>query len=164
MHKTIIGIMGPPGKEATKKDEENAFQLGKLVAENNWVLLTGGGKEGVMGAANKGAKEKRGLTVGILSSDDPNFCSECVDIPIITNMRSGRNYMNVLSCNVVIACGMNGGTASEIALAIKPGKPVILLNDMEESKVFFKKLAPSQIHLVNSPQEAIELTKKFLKR
>ncbi|MEK6963124.1 MAG: cytochrome [Nanoarchaeota archaeon] len=164
MRKTIIGVMGPPGGEASKIDEQNAYQLGELIAENNWVLLTGGGKEGVMGAANKGAKAKGGLTVGILSNDDPNRCSEYVDIPIITNMQSGRNYMNVLSCDVVIACGMNPGTASEVALAIKPNKQIILLNDMEESKTFFKKLSPSQIHLVSSPKEAIELTKKFLEK
>ena len=156
--------MGSPAPEATKTDEENAHQLGALIAENGWVLLTGGGKNGVMQAANQGAKSKGGLTVRILPNDDPDFCSEYVDIPIITDMRSGRNYMNVLSCNVVISCGMNGGTASEIALAIKPNKPIILLNDMEESKVFFKKLSPSQVNVVNSPEKAIELTKKFLNK
>jgi hypothetical protein len=35
-------------------------------------------------------------------------------------MRSGRNYINVLSSDIVIACGMNHGTASEVSLAIKP--------------------------------------------
>jgi len=40
------------------------------------------------------------------------------------------------SSDVVIACGMGAGTASEIALALKGNKKVILLND-EESKCFF---------------------------
>jgi Predicted Rossmann fold nucleotide-binding protein len=65
MKKTIIGIMGP-GESATSTDLENAYQLGQLIAEAGWILLTGGRNVGVMDAANKGAKSANGLTVGIL--------------------------------------------------------------------------------------------------
>ncbi len=41
--KTIIGVMGP-GAEATEKDIRDAYSLGKLIAQNEWVLLTGGRK------------------------------------------------------------------------------------------------------------------------
>lgn len=40
MRKIIIGVMGP-GENATHTDIENAYQLGKLIAQQGWMLLTG---------------------------------------------------------------------------------------------------------------------------
>ena len=65
MAKVIVGVMGA-GKLATVKDTEVAYQLGKSVAQRDWILLTGGRKVGVMDAANKGAKAANGLTIGVL--------------------------------------------------------------------------------------------------
>ena len=52
---------------------------------------------------------------------------------------------------------MGPGTASEVALAIKGGKKVILLNDMEESKLFFTSLSEENVYIVNSPDEAVDI-------
>ena len=49
--------------------------------------------------------------------------SEAVDLPIVTDLGNARNNINVLSSNVVIACGMGLGTASEVALALKNHQP-----------------------------------------
>ncbi|MEM1311684.1 MAG: hypothetical protein AAGF98_19650, partial [Cyanobacteria bacterium P01_H01_bin.153] len=54
--------------------------------------------------------------------------SSAVDIPILTGLGQGRNVINVLSSRVVIACGYGPGTLAEMALAIKLGRPLILLN------------------------------------
>jgi predicted Rossmann-fold nucleotide-binding protein len=43
--KIIIGVMGV-GEQATSGDLENAGKLGKLIAQEDWVLLTGGRKVG----------------------------------------------------------------------------------------------------------------------
>ncbi len=152
-----------PGPSATSADLENAFELGKLIADEGWVLLTGGMQSGVMDAASRGAKAAGGLVVGILSGGDRTLASEAVDIPIVTGMGSGRNNINVLSSDVVIACGMGPGTASEIALAIKGKKRVILLNDMAESRSFFKKLAPDSISIADNPIEACKLAQHMLR-
>src|SRR4028119_1144630 len=116
MKKIIIGVMGP-GEQATATDLQNAYELGKLIAQQGWVLLTGGRNVGVMDAANTGAKAANGLTVGILPTADPSGISKAIDIPIFTDMGNARNNINVLSSDVVIACGMGAGTASEVALA-----------------------------------------------
>ncbi len=163
MKKIIIGVMGP-GSDATNKDIKNAYTIGSLIAKNGWIVLSGGMNHGVMDAVNKGAKENNGLTLGILPTDDKTKYSKWLDIQVITNLRSGRNYINVLSSDVVIACGISAGTTSEIALAIQAGKQIILLNDNEDSKVFFKKLAEKQIHIVKDPEEAIMITKKILSK
>lgn len=126
MTKTIIGVMGP-GDGASQKDINLAHKLGKFVANQNWTLLTGGRNKGVMDAASKGAKESGGLTIGILPDSDKRNCSKFVDIPVCTGMGSARNNINILSSDVVIACGSGAGTTSEIMLALKAQKPLILL-------------------------------------
>ena len=67
MRKVIIGVMGP-GEGAADLDIKNAYELGSLIAQNDWVTLSGGRKSGVMDAVNQGARESGGLTVGILTS------------------------------------------------------------------------------------------------
>ncbi|WP_421655126.1 TIGR00725 family protein [Leptothermofonsia sp. ETS-13] len=163
MSKTIIGVMGP-GEGATVQETQAAYQLGKHIALAGWILLTGGRNSGVMDAANQGAKSVNGLTVGILPASDRQHLSKAVDIPILTGMGSARNNINVLSSDVIIACGMGAGTASEVALALKAGKPVILLNPSLESQAFFQQLANNQIFIADEVEEAIALTRQLLSR
>ena len=162
MRKIIVGVMGP-GDKATAKDLQNAYELGKLIAQQQWILLTGGRNVGVMDAASKGAKSTNGLVLGILPDDSKRGISEAVDIAIFTDMGNARNNINILSSDLVIACGMGAGTASEIALALKGNKQVILLTDDVESKVFFQKMSPNNVYLVDEAQEAIATAQTILK-
>ncbi|WP_341525280.1 TIGR00725 family protein [Nostoc sp. UHCC 0302] len=161
MRKIIIGVMGS-GEKATANDLQNAYELGQIIAKQGWVLLTGGRNVGVMDAASKGAKSGDGLTIGILPNNNRDGISQAVDIAIFTDMGNARNNLNVLSSNVVIACGMGTGTASEIALALKGNKPVILLTNDEESKIFFKKLSPENVYIVETVEDAIATVKTVL--
>jgi uncharacterized protein (TIGR00725 family) len=80
-------------------------------------------------------------------------------------MGSARNNINVLSSDVVVACGMGGaGTASEIALALKGNKPVILLNNSEESRQFFRKIGGKLIHEAKSARQTIEIATSLLSK
>ncbi|MDX2097688.1 MAG: cytochrome [Leptolyngbyaceae cyanobacterium bins.59] len=161
MGKIIIGVMGP-GEGATSLDTQLAYELGQLIAQTGWVLLTGGRNVGVMDAACRGARDAGGLTVGILPTDRPIAVSTAVDIPIYTDLGNGRNNLNVLSSQVVIACGMGTGTVSEVALALKNQKPVILLNWSEEGQRFFQSLSPDEIWVADRPETAIQLTHTLL--
>lgn len=151
-----------PGSGASEADRKNAYTLGKLIAQEGWVLLTGGRNVGVMDAVSRGAKAANGLIVGILPDDCDSDLSDAVDIAIITGMGSARNNINVLSSDVVIACGMGVGTASEVALALKANKPVVLLTGDRESQLFFKSLSNDTIFLANSPEVAIAFVKEAL--
>jgi uncharacterized protein (TIGR00725 family) len=161
MKKIVIGVMGP-GDGASNYDRENAYKLGQLIAQQGWVLLTGGRKVGVMEYAMQGAKSVGGLTIGILPDRDRKQISEAVDIPIITDLGNGRNNINVLSSDVVIACGLGLGTVSEIALALKNGKKVVLLTDNELGLKFFSSLAENRISVANSAREAINIVKSMV--
>lgn len=87
---------------------------------------------------------------------------DAVDIAIITGMGNARNNINVLSSHVVIACGMGAGTAAEVALAVKAGKPVILLTDDSLSKLFFERMTVDGFKVVESPENAIAIVKAYL--
>ena len=139
MSRIVIGVMGPG--QATATEKADAFKLGQAIAEQGWVLLTGGRAVGVMDAACHGAKAGGGLTVGILPGDTRSGISTAVDIPICTGLGNARNTLNVLSSQVIVACGMGPGTASEVALALKTGRPVILLKAPPEAQLFFHRLS-----------------------
>lgn len=136
----VIGIVGA-GENATSGDLANAELLGAAIAREGWVLLTGGRPAGIMAAAARGAKRVTGsLTVGVLPTERGGEGDD-VDVAIFTGMGNARNMINVLTSDAVVACGVTGtGTASEVALALKVGKPVVLLGASEEARAFFRKL------------------------
>jgi uncharacterized protein (TIGR00725 family) len=161
MSKTIVGVMGP-GKDAGGEALDAAFELGRLIAQEGWVLLTGGRDAGVMDAAMRGAKEAGGTTVGILPGADAAGASSSVDIAIITGMDQARNNINVLTSRVVIACGMGAGTAAEVALALKAGKKVILLGCSHEASAFFQSLGKESVLVAAHASEAVAMAKRFV--
>lgn len=124
--KTIVGVMGS-GHRITEAERTAAHHLGALIASRGWVLLTGGSGAGVMDAASQGAHEAGGLVVGVLRSDHGAEASAHLDVAIRTGMGEARNVINVLSSDVVIALPGGAGTLSEIALALKAEKTVIVL-------------------------------------
>jgi uncharacterized protein (TIGR00725 family) len=162
LRRIIIGVMGQ-GDGADAPSRSRAELLGELIAREQWVLLTGGRDAGIMGAANRGAKKVAGsLTVGILPSSKAKPSPD-LDIVIHTDMGQARNNINVLSSDVVIACGRLGpGTASEVALSLKAGKPVVLLAGTDTEYAFFRGLGP--ISRVGTPAEAIASVRTLLKK
>lgn len=123
--RTVIGVMG--GSVADEATVRHAYDIGRLIAEHGLVLLTGGRDAGVMSAASHGASEAGGLVIGILPSCDTSDVSPHVDIAIPTGMGDARNLINVLSSRVVVALPGGAGTISEIALALKNERPVIVI-------------------------------------
>jgi uncharacterized protein (TIGR00725 family) len=162
MAKPIVGIMGP-GENARPEENEMAFALGKAVAQQGWIVLTGGRSFGIMEAAMKGAHEVDGLTIGVLPTENAMNSSEDADIKIITGMGSGRNIINVLSSHILVVIGMAAGTASEVALAIKANKKVILLHQDEITIRFFKNLGTYKVLIANTIEETLQIIKDYMR-
>jgi uncharacterized protein (TIGR00725 family) len=144
-----------PGVGATRTDLDNAYQLGKAIAEAGHILLTGGRAEGVMGAAHKGSADAGGLSIGVLPGDSKDGMAPGVTIPIVTGLGSARNNINILTSDVIIACGLGLGTASEIALGLKAGKRVILLGCGPEACALFGPLGDGLLTLADSVETAM---------
>lgn len=162
MRRPVIGVMG--SGEASPRSQAAARELGRLIAERGWVLLTGGRPAGVMAAACAGAKLVAGsLTLGILPSSSGGVGAD-VDLVVFTGMGDARNAVNVLSSDVVVACGVEGpGTASEVALALRAEKPVILLGAAPPAAAFFQGLRrDGQLLEAHSSPEAVRLIEEVL--
>ena len=88
-------------------------------------MLICGGLTGVMEHAARGARSVGGLTIGLLPGDDPNDANEYIDIAIATSLGHGRNAVLANTADGVVALGGGLGTLSEIALALRNGRPTI---------------------------------------
>jgi len=119
----IIGVMG-----ASSCDEAVgalAYETGQLIAGRGAVLLNGG-RGGVMEASARGAG---GLTIGVLKGTTRGEApaNPHIEVAIRTGLADARNWINVSAADALIAISGSWGTLSEIALARKIGKPVVLL-------------------------------------
>ncbi|MGH7508514.1 MAG: cytochrome [Gemmatimonadales bacterium] len=159
----VIGVMG--AGEPQSLTLHAARRLGQLAAEAGWVVLTGGRPAGVMEAACAGAKSVPGsLTIGILPTGPDEPVSAHVDVAVFTGVGEARNVINVLSSDVVVACGVEGaGTASEVALALKLGRPTVLLAAAPAASAFFRTIASrGMLHEVQAPESVIEFIEQHL--
>lgn len=155
----IVGVMG--GGEVSPESERSACRLGALIAARGWVLLNGGRNAGIMAASARGARKAGGTTVGILPDETDHQVSPDIEIPILTGMGSARNCINVLSSRVVVACRGGSGTISEIALALKYGRPVVLL-DFHLDGLFAEYRRKGRLVEADTPEKAVELVESFL--
>jgi hypothetical protein len=161
MRTTLIAVLGP-GEGAGQKEMDDAALIGELVAKAGWGVLTGGRVAGVMGAAAKGARAAGGLTVGLLPTPDTFGASPAIDVVLATGLGEARNAVIALSANACVVCGMNAGTASEVALAIRAKKPIVLVRADETSAKFFRMLDGDLVRVAMSAGEAIETLRGVL--
>lgn len=151
-----IAVVGPG--DADGRLREFAYDVGKLLAQQGAVVVTGG-LGGVMAAASQGARSAGGLVVGLLPSGDARDANEFVDVAIPTGLGELRNGLLVRSVDGVIAVGGSWGTLSEISLAMRTGTPVVCLQGWEISDQ-----AGARVNLVtaSSAAEAIDVLYRAL--
>ena len=123
-----VAVCGPGS--ATEEEERWAEEVGRRLAEAEVIVLCGG-LGGVMDAAARGAGGGGGTVVGILPGDDRLGASEHLTVALPTGMGEARNAIIARAADAVIAVGGEWGTLSEIALARKMGKPVVVLRSWE---------------------------------
>lgn len=136
----VAGVMG----SSSLPYEDLAAPLGRWLASFGVHLLTGGGVAVMeeVSRAFASVTPREGLVIGVLPSDlpdglgvpRPGYPNPFVEIAIFTHLPlsgiSGtdprsRNHINILSSDVVIVLPGSAGTESEMALAVRYGKPVI---------------------------------------
>lgn len=141
----IVAVIGSGDPDHGNPDLAEA--VGRLVAEMDFHLLTGGGL-GVMADACRGfaaVAGRAGLSIGIiprsLSGDGPReeYPNPWVEVPILTHLAGrlgpdgadSRNAINVLSAHRIVALPGRSGTRAEIGLALRYGKPVLAVLDAD---------------------------------
>ena len=119
--KKRIGLIG--GSAPAPKHLQIAESMGRLIAENGFVLVNGGLK-GVMEASARGAKARGGWVIGILPGRSAQEANPFTDIALPTGLGYLRNALVVLNSDVLVAIDGSYGTLSEIAYTQIYGKKV----------------------------------------
>ena len=146
-----VAVCGPdPAPEGIAAQAES---VGRGLARAGAVLVCGG-LGGAMEAAASGAAAEGGLVVGLLPGIDRSAANDFVDVALPTGMGEMRNALIVRAADAVVAVGGEFGTLSEIALALKAGKPVVGLGTWELTRGSGD--AADEIVRVADSEEAVE--------
>jgi uncharacterized protein (TIGR00725 family) len=138
-----VAVVGP--RDASPEDLAAAEEVGAGLADARAVVVTGG-LGGVMEAACRGARSRRGHTLGILPGDDREAANGWVEIAVATGMGELRNGLVVRASDALVAIGAGYGTLSEVALALRLSRPVVGLGTWDVHGV----------EQVSTPEEAID--------
>jgi predicted Rossmann-fold nucleotide-binding protein len=175
--KTIAIIAG--GDPVPEKSDRagRALKAGRIVAELDCDLLTGGGG-GAMVLARRGfcdAPDRAGRSIGIIPgrvvglvannlghfpkltlTPKAGYPGDAVEVAIFTHLpgddpkgEKSRNLLIVASADVVVALAGNKGAQAELELALGLGKPVIAFIAASESIGAYRlpELPPSVTHV-----------------
>jgi uncharacterized protein (TIGR00725 family) len=148
----LVAVCGPG--EAGAEEERLAQEVGRLLAERGAVVLCGG-LGGVMAAAARGASGAGGLCVGLLPGEDADAAAPAVGLAIPTGLGELRNGLLVRACAGVVAIGGAYGTLSEIAFALRLGRPVVGIGTWELHRAGAAAPDPG-VRVVGSPSEAVD--------
>ena len=127
--------------------EAVAEEVGRLLAERGCVVVTGGLDE-VMAAAHRGAKAAGGTTIAILPGESRVGVNPWADHTVVTGIGHARNLAVAASGDAMIAIGGSFGTVSEIAFALRLGRPVVALEGAPRVE---------GVVTAETPSEAVEL-------
>ena len=127
----IIAVFG--GRIITKEIYNDTVEIGKRMAQKNWLVFCGGG-EGVMEAIAKGVSLGDGTCIGILKDKDFKTGNEYLSIPISTGMDITRNALISYNCDLGVAISGAYGTLSEIAFTLAQEKQLIAYNSWDIPK------------------------------
>jgi uncharacterized protein (TIGR00725 family) len=152
-----VGVMG----SGTHEHEDLARPLGELLANLGVNLLTGGGS-GVMRAVSRAftrSPRASGICIGVIPCANeadrrtpaPGYPNDFIQLAIYTHLpysgRLGthdlsRNHINVLTSDAIVALPGEHGTASEVGLAVRYGKPVVIFSPEADAVAHFDASVP----------------------
>ena len=184
-HIPVIGVMGSGATPHAHLAEPLGRALARMGVH---LLTGGGGgvMEAVSRAFSE-VRGRRGLVIGVLPAGDggssragaslapvdadpgtpPGYPNPWVEFAVRTHLDArgddgsgirSRNHINILSSNVVIALPGSSGTASEVELAIRYGRPLILLGDTARAECL-----PVSVPTAESVDEAAEFVRRALR-
>jgi len=142
--KKLVGVFGPARCLQGEALYDAAEQLGQLLAESGFAVVTGG-YQGVMEAASKGARSANGTAIGVTAEvyfAKGREANEYLTREVRVKSAADR-LMELLDLpDAFIAIGNSTGTLSEVAMAwdymIKkflPSKPLLLVGESWKSFV-----------------------------
>ncbi len=145
---TYVAVVGASSEEDAAPLLADARAIGAALADAGAVVVCGG-LGGVMRGVCEGVAERGGISVGLLPGRERDAANPAVSVALATGLGEARNWLVVCASDVVIALGGGYGTLSEIALALRAGKPVVGLRTWELPG------AAGALHVVAGAAEAV---------
>lgn len=172
----IIAVFGGSRPQAGSAEYQQAYQMGKLLAQCGYIIMNGG-YGGTMEASARGARENGGKTIGVLSGEfgelSPNlFLDETVmREDLFTRIREMQ-----LRANAFIVLKGSMGTLAELALVwnlakidIRHRKPILVVGEgwRKVLEAWSQNLAVTEeemklLYPVQDPEDAIVHLKRLL--
>jgi uncharacterized protein (TIGR00725 family) len=146
--KKRVGLIG--GNSPDEKSLKDAETMGKLIAQNGYILVNGG-MGGVMEASARGAKSANGFVIAIIPGRYRGEANRYSDIVIPTGLGYIRNPLVVINSDILVAVDGSYGTLSEIAYAKIYNRTVYGLNTWDIEGVI----------PLGTPQEVISDINKY---
>ena len=117
---------------------ENAYQMGRLLAQEGWRCVNGGGAVGLMGAVTDGTLDAGGEVTGVIPKFmvDNGWCYERLEDVVVTADMHQRKHIMSEMADAVIALPGGVGTLEELLETLTWRQlglvqaPVIILNTM----------------------------------
>jgi len=156
---TYVAVVGTGSDDAVA--EALAEALGERLARAGAVVVHGG-LGGVMAGVSRGVARVGGISVGLLPGRDRTDANPWVSIAVPTGMGELRNGLVALAGDVVVAVGGEYGTLSEVAFALKVGRPVVGLTTWALRRP--DGTDESGIVRASDPDEACELALRLVRR
>lgn len=147
-----ISVIGD--SQVSNQSYEIAIELGREIAKNNFVLITGG-RSGVMEAASKGCQEEGGFALGLLPGENKNKANQFISFAIPTGLGDARNILVVRAGDGIIVIDGSFGTLSEIAFAQLMEKPLVILSSYGLLVEIFNVPPFDEIPRADTPAQAV---------
>ena len=172
------GVMAAVSRAFAEVEDRAGVVLGVLPADG---FQRTSGRGGRAGDAESGDAESEPAQW----EPPPGYPNPWVEVAVRTHLdargaagdaASSRNHVNVLSSDVVVALPGGQGTASEVALALRYGRPLVLLGDVGRAlgqaqgvasahgpaSPHFLRSAASKAWATESPADALALVRRTL--
>jgi uncharacterized protein (TIGR00730 family) len=177
-----VAIFGDATAQENQRHYQLAFKTAKLLAENGYVVVNGGGP-GVMTAATLGAKAGGGKVEEIIMDpklEPDNYegsnkkTTELADKVIVTKTYPNRLNRLIKEADAFVVCKGGTGTLSELGLVWELAKfdygkhePVIFLGGFWKKLIThlaramnFEKMEKQVVKVVGSPEAVVREIKK----
>lgn len=170
----VITVFGSSRAKSGSKAYEEAYRLGKLLAEAGFIVCNGG-YGGIMAASSRGAREVGGKTVGITTeifrNSSPN---SWIDVE-----RQAENSMQRLMVMIAVADAfivLKGGIGTlaemtsvwSMTAVGEMRKPIVLIGDAWQKTIdalsehlLITRSNMEVLKMAKTPEEALELLYEF---
>ena len=143
-----IAVCGASDSANSEEVKKKAFEIGKILAQNNVLVLTGA-SYGYPQSAAKGAFSNNGKVMGISPAKDENehISKYMFSVDYYTKLEftgmgiPGRNFPLVAEADAIIIIGGQIGSLNEFTIAFHQKKPIGVLENSGGITSLIEKIA-----------------------